>query len=73
MAETVTIRGDGITLDLLLWRRFGRVGQSIVEETLALNPGIAALGPELPLGTAVMLPDAPAGTPYASQPVSLFD
>lgn len=73
MAETITIRGEGISLDLLLWRRYGVRGQGLVEETLVLNPGLAALGPILPLGTVVTVPDLP---PSASAPavkvVSLF-
>lgn len=73
MAETIVIRGDGITLDLLLWRRFGRIGQSLVEATLALNPGLAALGVTLPLGTSIVLPEAPRASPYRAQPVSLFE
>lgn len=73
MAETITIRGDGITVDLLLWRRYGVRGKSLVEQTLDTNPGLAALGPYLPHGTIVNLPDLP---PVAARParkaVSLF-
>jgi phage tail protein X len=71
--ETVTIRGDGIALDLLLWRRFGRQGLALVEMTLALNPGLAATGLDLPLGTSVKLPVPPASTPFVAEPVSLFE
>lgn len=71
--ETIIVRGEGITLDLLLWRRHGVRGQALVEEALDLNPGLAALGAVLPLGTAVMLPDLP---PLPATPpvrvVSLF-
>ncbi len=66
MAETITIRGDGITVDLLLWRRYGVRGKSLVEQTLTGNPGLAALGPYLPHGTVVSLPDLP---PAAARPV----
>lgn len=59
MAETITVRGEGISLDLLLWRRYGVRGQSLVEEALDLSPGLAALGPLLPLGTMVTVPDLP--------------
>lgn len=73
MTETVTVRGEGISLDLLLWRRYGVRGQGLVEEALVLNPGLAALGPILPLRTIVTIPDLP---PAASAPavkvVSLF-
>lgn len=73
MPETMTVRGEGITLDLLLWRRYGVRGRSLVEVALEHNPGLAALGPVLPLGTVVKVPDLP---PAAATPqrriVSLF-
>ena len=50
MAETITVKGDNIALDLLLWRRFGVRGQQLVEETYQLNPGLADLGLILPPG-----------------------
>ena len=72
MAETVQIVGDGITLDLLLWRRFGIAGQVLVPATLALNPGLAAVGVLLTPGLTVTLPSAPAPTLIAAVPVDLF-
>lgn len=72
MAETVTIRGEGITLDLLLWRRYGVRGQGLVEEALDINPGLAALGPILPLETVVILPELPPETTPTVTVVSLF-
>ncbi len=73
MAETITVRGEGISLDLLLWRRYGVRGQALVEQALELNPGLSALGAILPLGTVVILPDLPPepSTP-AVKVVSLF-
>lgn len=71
--ETIIVRGEGITLDLILWRRHGVRGQALVEAALTLNPGLAALGPFIPLGTSVIIPDLPPQP--ASQPaklVSLF-
>lgn len=73
MAERIVIRGDNITLDLLLWRRFGQIGHSLVEAAHSLNPGLAALGPVLPFGTSVALPDLPRASTYREQPVSLFE
>jgi phage tail protein X len=71
--EIVTIRGDNITLDLLLSRRFGRQGQAMVERTLELNPGVADLGVELPLGTIVLLPLPAPPSRLVAQPISLFE
>jgi phage tail protein X len=73
MAETIKIKGEGISLDLLLWRRFGVAGQKIVEKTLNLNPGLAALGAELPIGALVTLPDEPVASATAETAISLFD
>lgn len=73
MSQTVTIAGDDIRLSLLLWRRHGRAGLALLSQTLDLNPGLAAIGPILPIGTVVTLPDLP--TPRqapARAPVSLF-
>lgn len=50
---------QGDTLDALCWRHLGAT-RDMVEMTLELNPGIADLGPVLPHGTAVELPDPPA-------------
>jgi phage tail protein X len=71
--EIVTVQRTRTTVDLLLWRRYGIAGMSMVEETLQLNPGLADLGPVLPIGTAVTLPDAPTTPVVQARPVlSLF-
>lgn len=58
--ETIVVKGDDIALDLLLWRRFQRHRAGFVERVLDANPGLADLGPILPVGTAVVVPlDAP--------------
>lgn len=61
---------QGDTLDRLAWRHLGATA-GVVETTLAANPGLADLGPVLPLGTQVDL-IAPA-SPVSSQTVSLWD
>jgi phage tail protein X len=72
--SVIMVRGDNITLDLLLWRKFGRAGQAMTEAVLGLNPGLAVHGAVLPVGTAVVLPDAPPAAAAATvQPVSLFE
>lgn len=78
MPSTITIRSEpetaGLMLDLLLWRKFGRRGQALLEQALEANPGLAELGPILPFGRVVTLPDLPPiRQPLARQPVSLFD
>lgn len=49
---------DGDTLDLILWRELG--GSTQIADCLALNPHLADLGPILPAGLPVRIPDAPA-------------
>jgi phage tail protein X len=53
---------EGDTVDLLCQRHLGRTA-AVAEAVLATNPGLAALGPILPLGTPVDLPDVVAAPP----------
>lgn len=59
--EIVTTH-QGETVDALLWRKRGRTGV-LTEQTLALNPGLAARGPVLPAGIAIVLPPVSAPVP----------
>ncbi len=55
-AQTTTVTAlQGDTLDQVCLRHLGATA-GLVEQTLALNPGLAALGPDLPLGTPILLP-----------------
>lgn len=68
--QTVTTQA-GDTVDLICWRHRGQTAV-ITEQTLALNPGLAAHGPVLPAGVAITLPDPPA-TPPRRATVKLWD
>ncbi len=48
---------DGETLDLIVWRYYGRQSDWVVETVLDANPGLADRGPLLPPGLRVFLPD----------------
>ncbi|KHO66658.1 tail protein X [Pseudomonas flexibilis] len=51
-----TIRAtQGDTLDAICWRYYGRTA-GVVEQVLEANPGLASLGPVLPIGTLVRMP-----------------
>lgn len=50
------ITKQGETVDLVCNRHYGRTA-SVTEAVLAGNPGLAALGPVLPMGTVIQLPD----------------
>jgi len=61
---------QGDTVDLICHRHYGRT-VGVTEQVLSLNPGLADLGPVLPMGTRVELPDLPA-TP-AKKLINLWD
>lgn len=72
MPETITIKGVGITLELLLHRRYGVRGRELVRPALRANPGLPRLGLEIPMGTAVTIPDLPPAPASRRQVVTLF-
>jgi phage tail protein X len=55
---------QGDTIDALCWRHYRRTA-GLVEIVLEMNPGLADLGPVLPLGLEVHIPDQPATKPTA--------
>lgn len=59
------------TIDAICQRVYGRTA-SVTEQVLELNPGLAELGPVLPQGTAVTLPDIPT-QPQRTDSVQLWD
>lgn len=63
---------QGDTLDQLCWRYLG-ASSGIVEAALQLNPGLADLGPQLPHGQVVTLPDAATTLSNNTRIVQLWD
>lgn len=57
--EVTALQGDSV--DSLCYRHLGT--SDAVEATLEANPGLAALGAILPMGTVVALPDVVQSTP----------
>lgn len=60
------IAGEGETLDYIVWKHYGNTDGRRVETVLAANHGLAGMGPVLPAGTRVVLPeitDAQAAKP----------
>lgn len=69
----IVVTGERVTLDLILWRRFGAVDDAMLTAALELNPGLADLGPFIPIGREVKLPEFKTAAPESSaQVVSLF-
>ena len=61
------------TLDALCYRHLGST-TGLVERIMEMNPGLAILGPFLPHGTPVDLPDITANTAPAQRAlVQLWD
>lgn len=72
--ETITVEADQLTVDHLVWRRFRQNLPGLVEQVLALNPGLAQLGPYLPRGAKVVVPILqPAETRPAAKVITLWD
>lgn len=66
---------EGDTVDYVVWKHYRRentrLGPRLVEQVLEANPGIAALGPVLPIGTRIELPVIEV--PDVSESVRLWD
>lgn len=72
--EVITVEGEGITLALLVWRRFKKQATGYVERVLSINPGLADLGIFIPVGTKVIFPiDAPENKTRERNVVQLWD
>lgn len=62
---------QGDTVDQLCHRHLGRT--DITVSVLEANPGIAALGAVLPMGTALTLPDAQTVAAAPKTMINLWD
>lgn len=60
------------TLDTICWRELGAT-RGVVEAVYELNRGLADLGPILPHGTPVQLPERSTVTPPSLPVVQLWD
>lgn len=75
MTVPITVQRQGTRVSVLLWRAYGKPGvtAAMLKSTYALNPGLAALGPILPIGTRLTLPDLETAKAAAARTgVSLF-
>ena len=68
----VQVTRDEMTLDLIVWTVFGRQDPGVVEQAFDLNPGLAALGAVIPVGTYVELPEPQAPKPALRETVQLW-
>ncbi len=72
VTETVTVKGDALTVSLIVWRRFHRPMPGLVEQIYDINPGLADFGQTQPVGITF---DMPIPIPRAQQvqdPIQLW-
>ncbi|MCW2410883.1 MULTISPECIES: tail protein X [unclassified Sphingobium] len=67
MQSLTALQGD--TVDALIWREAG-LGSGSIGAVLDANPGLADLGPILPLGTIVMVPISKAPEATRQRPLT---
>ena len=72
VVERITVEGDGITLSLIVWRRFRRPMPGLVEQIHDMNPGLADLGAFLPVGTTFDMPVPTPREPAILDPIRLW-
>ena len=72
IVERVAVEGEFITVPLIVWRRFKRPMPGLVEQTLDRNPGLAELGPFLPVGTILDMPVPTPREPAILEPIRLW-
>ncbi|MCO5153396.1 MULTISPECIES: tail protein X [unclassified Shinella] len=53
---TIYVTKQGETVDLACLAHYGRTAE-VTEAVLDANPGLAGLGPILPMGTRITMPD----------------
>ena len=70
-ADAVYIAQEGDMLDLVAHRRYGTV--TAVTRIRAANPDLAGIGPRLPAGTRVVLPEIDSTPQDTTQEVQLWD
>lgn len=54
--EKIEVTGAGLTISRLIWNRFRAPSPETLGRIYDLNPGLAAAGTHIPIGTVVLLP-----------------
>lgn len=71
--ENQTVAADHMTASLLIWRRARLPYPGGLEALLDANPGLADLGPVIPLGTVVAVPIITGQSYDRVEPIRLWD
>lgn len=70
--ETYTVTAEGLSLSVIVWRRFKARTQRVVERIYEEQPELGNVGHFLPVGTVIRIPiDAPRDTTTVT-PISLW-
>jgi phage tail protein X len=76
--DLITVSGDYVTVDDIVWRRYRNRAPGMVEAMLDVNPHLAKLhrvSPFLPVGTQLRIPIDPdilRGAPRPSETIQLY-
>jgi phage tail protein X len=70
--ELITVDKAYTTVPGLIWRRYRRRMPGLAEQVFALNPGLAAVSPILPIGTVVKMPVVKLDQPVVVNVVRLW-
>lgn len=62
---------QGDTVDLICWRHYGTT-KGVVEAVYRANPGLAELGPTLPHGTLINLPEQHTASTVKTETIQLW-
>lgn len=54
--QSLTVDGDKVPVDLIIWRKYRAQTPGLVEQVYNLNKGLADLGVNLPHGADVTIP-----------------
>lgn len=65
------VTSDGDTAEYIAWKYYGNQDQGTVETLVDANKGLADIGPLLPAGLVINLPEI--STPATQQGIKLWD
>lgn len=70
--ETYTVETEGLTVSVIVWRRFKARSRRVVERIYEEQPALGLVGHYLPVGTVLRIPvDAPRDNATVT-PISLW-
>jgi phage tail protein X len=71
MSDAIYYSSEGDTLDFICWKQYQQQAGA-VEAVLLSNPGLADVGPIIPINTRIVLPELSSPVTEA-EPIRLWD